>query len=278
MKIVNKNIAIVTSSLTAPGATMLQQAFAARGQTADIVLLGDGYSAAGRINTSDIVILRIGPKSFAMYRDTVLPSLENVKHKKLLTRMLEAFDKSIQTQKLRDRHVPVPATRIIHDISELSPWLPCVLKQPTGNQGNGVFLVHDEVSVKQTARQMIASSGSCIQQEYIHIRPATDKRLLVVGDTVVAAMKRTAHGADFRSNLHQGGSSEAYTPLPSECDLAIRATQALELPFCGVDIIDGPTEPLVLEVNPSPGFAIAQTTGIAVPNIIAQHYIEGVLE
>jgi hypothetical protein len=88
MKIVNKNIAIVTSSLTAPGATMLQQAFAARGQTADIVLLGDGYSVAGRIDASDIVILRMGPKSFAIYQDTVLPNLENVKHKKLLTRML----------------------------------------------------------------------------------------------------------------------------------------------------------------------------------------------
>ena len=257
---------------------MLQRAFMAAHATADIVLLGDGREAVGAIDRADIVIFRVGPKSFKRYRDVVLPGLKNTQHKQLLARILQAFDKSTQTQKLFDRHVSMPATRIVRSVSELAPWVPCVLKQPTGNQGEGVFLVHDQTAARQVARQLIDDHGSCIQQEYIHVRPATDKRLFVVGDTVVAAMRRTAKGDDFRSNIHQGGSSQAYTPSLHECTVAVLAAQALALPFCGVDIIDGPVGPLVLEVNPSPGFAIVATTGIAVADSIARGYITGAVE
>lgn len=268
-------IAIVTLSMTAPGALKLQQAFEAIGHTASIVILSDGHTAAERIDEADSVIFRIGPKSLLTYRDIVLPRLKNLQHKKMLSHTLDAFDKAVQMQKLHKGSVPMPATRMIKNVSELESWLPCVLKQPAGNQGKGVFLVHDEATMMQTAQQLIDTTSYCIQQEYIHMRPASDKRLFVLGSEVVAAMRRTAKDDDFRSNIHQGGTGESYTPSSEECKIAVLATACLELPFCGVDIIDGPTGPLVLEVNPSPGFAVAEISGVAVPNMIAHYYVNG---
>lgn len=271
----NKTIAIVTSSATKSGSVILRQAFEAMFSVVDIIVLGDGHEVANRIDAADIVIFRISPTSFLVYRDVVLSRLKNPRHKQLLSCMLDAFDKGTQLRKLQEGHVPVPATRILHDVSALAHWLPCVLKQPAGNQGNGVFLVHDEATMVRTAQQLIDTTGYCIQQEYIPIRPASDKRLFVLDGEVVAAMRRTAKDDDFRSNLHRGGLGDQYTPLSEERTVAIAAATCLELPFCGVDIIDGPTGPLVLEVNPSPGFAIAEISGVAIPNMIAHYYVNG---
>lgn len=267
-------VAIITSSMTTPGALALQQSFEHAGYAASLILLGDGREAASRIDRADTVIFRIGPKTFMTYRDIVLPRLNNKQHKRLLSRMLDAFDKGVQAQTLRHGRVPIPATRVIHYVSELAPWLPCVLKQPTGNRGSGVFLAQDRDTTTRVAGQLIDTAGYCIQQEYVHVRTASDKRLFVVGGEVVAAMRRTAKDDDFRSNLHRGGSGDPYIPLTDERNIAVLAAACLELPFCGVDIIDGPAGPLVLEVNPSPGFAIAEITEIPVPDIVANYYIE----
>lgn len=271
----NETITIVTSSLTTSGSIILRQAFEEAHRTVDIIVLGNGREVVNRIDAAGTVIFRVSPKTFIVYRDFVLPYLQNIHHKKLLARILDAFDKSIQLQKLHEGQIPMPATRIIHDVSALADWVPCVLKQPAGNQGDGVFLVHEASEMVELAQRLIDTAGSCIQQEYIHMRPASDKRLFVVGDKVVAAMRRTAKGDDFRSNLHQGGAADPYVPLPEESEVAVSAATCLKLPFCGVDIIDGSTGPLVLEVNPSPGFAVAEISGISVPDMIAHYYVNG---
>ena len=92
---------------------------------------------------------------------------------------------------------------------------------------------------------------------------------MVLGEAVIAAMTRQAPQDDFRSNLHQGGRAAARRLDPHESRLAIDAVLALGLDFAGVDLIQGPNGPLVLEVNSSPGLeGIEKATGVAVASQI----------
>ena len=90
-----------------------------------------------------------------------------------------------------------------------------------------------------------------------------DIRVLVVGGEAIAAMKRNAPAGEFRANIHKGASGEAVT-LPKEyIRLAIKATAALELEVAGVDLLETNEGPVILEVNPSPGFEeLESVTGI----------------
>lgn len=269
-----KSVVIVTASRRAPGVMALRQSFTDLSCAVEIALL-DGVESTGRvIDRADEVVFRIKPKTVDIYRDTLLPLLQNKRHAKLLVRVLEAFDKGSQAIKLTDGGIPMPMTRVVRSLPELATWLPCVLKNPSGNKGDGVFLVDNNLDMIEVTNQILSSQAKCIQQEYIHVHPASDKRLFVAGDEVIASMKRVAVGDSFRSNLHQGGSGEVYTPSNKERRIAVLSAKSLGLPFCGVDIIDSPRGPLVLEVNPSPGFAIAEITGVPVADIVAKYYID----
>jgi ribosomal protein S6--L-glutamate ligase len=87
----------------------------------------------------------------------------------------------------------------------------------------------------------------------------------VVGDRVVAAMRRQAARGEFRSNLHRGGTAKAVRPSEAEAAVAVRAAKGLGLGVAGVDLIRSARGPLVLEVNSSPGLeGIEEATGVDV--------------
>jgi len=90
-------------------------------------------------------------------------------------------------------------------------------------------------------------------QEFIGEAEGADLRCFVVGDQVVAAMRRQAAEGDFRSNLHLGGTAEAAIATAQEQDVAVRSARALGLEVAGVDLIRSKRGPLVLEVNSTPG-------------------------
>jgi len=77
-------------------------------------------------------------------------------------------------------------------------------------------------------------------------------------------MERSSDSDDFRANIHLGGSAKKYIPTNLESILALKATEAHGLLYAGVDIIDSERGPLILEVNPSPGFAISRISGVDV--------------
>ena len=70
---------------------------------------------------------------------------------------------------------------------------------------------------------------------------------------VVAAMRRTAQGDEFRSNVHRGGSVEPVELSADYEQVAVRSAQIMGLRVAGVDMLEGPDGPLVMEVNSSPG-------------------------
>jgi ribosomal protein S6--L-glutamate ligase len=109
-------------------------------------------------------------------------------------------------------------------------------------------------------------------QEYIEESHGQDVRAFVVGREVVASMRRKAHGNEFRSNFHLGGSVNEIELTQKQKEIAIQATETLGLDLAGVDMLESKRGPLVLEVNSSPGLeGIEGATGINVAGKVAEH-------
>ena len=97
-------------------------------------------------------------------------------------------------------------------------------------------------------------------------------RCFVVGDEVVASMRRQAPEGDFRSNLHRGGTALHVAATDEERVVAIRAARVLGLGVAGVDLIRAKRGPLVLEVNSTPGLeGIEAVCGVDVAGGIVEH-------
>ncbi len=183
--------------------------------------------------------------------------------------LLVARDKALSALLLRAHGVPSPlsawvAPSNLDDALRELPGPPFILKVPAGHQGSGVSLVHSLGAVRHEVRELAALAPPILVQEYL---PAgsRDLRIVVVGGEAVAAMRRTASAADFRTNLHLGGSAAVATPSVELSALAIRAAAALGLDVAGVDIVETASGPTVLEVNASPGLmGIEAATGVDV--------------
>ena len=183
-------------------------------------------------------------------------------------------------------HVPMPRTRIapmtyVHfdDAGDVfladaaaALGFPLVLKECFGSLGEQVYLVKDAAELRARATSM--AYRPFILQEFIRESAGTDKRLYVVGDRVVAAMRRHSD-TDFRANIGSGGHGEAYTPTPQEEALALTCCRVLGLHFGGVDLLDSNRGPLVCEVNASAHMAaLTACTGVDVAREIVAYVMQ----
>ena len=115
-------------------------------------------------------------------------------------------------------------------------------------------------------------------QKFVTESKGRDIRAFVVGDRVVAAMRRVAQGDEFRSNVHRGGRAEAVTLDARYEATAVRAAQIMGLRVAGVDMLEGSDGPQIMEVNSSPGLeGIEGATGIDVAGAIIDYVEEQVL-
>jgi ribosomal protein S6--L-glutamate ligase len=191
--------------------------------------------------------------------------------------ILRSRNKLEAHQILVSQGLDMPATVYVaghFDIEELVYTLgppPWVIKVVSGTQGIGVLLAN---SVKEAEAQLefaAASKTAVLVQRFVAEAKGADIRAFVVGNEVIAAMKRQAPSGEFRSNIHRGGSAKRYRLSNLEKATAIKAARALGLEVAGVDMLLSNNGPLLMEVNSSPGIeGIENSTGIN----IAQHIIE----
>jgi ribosomal protein S6--L-glutamate ligase len=112
---------------------------------------------------------------------------------------------------------------------------------------------------------------SILMQKFIEESNGEDIRIFVVGDKIVASMKRTCEVGEFRSNVHRGGTTETVDLSPKECYIALNATKHIGLGVAGVDLIRSKKGPLLIEVNASPGLqGIEAATGINIAKEIVK--------
>jgi ribosomal protein S6--L-glutamate ligase len=168
-------------------------------------------------------------------------------------------DKLRAIQILSKHNIGMPATTFVRDRADVVPAIqrvggaPVVIKLIEGTQGIGVILAPQLKVAEAIVETLQSTRQNVLIQSFVKESKGRDIRALVVGDRVVAAMRRVAQGDEFRSNVHRGGAVE-----PVEIDreyerAAVRAAQIMGLRVAGVDLLEGNHGPLVLEVNSSPG-------------------------
>jgi len=147
---------------------------------------------------------------------------------------------------------------------------PYVIKECLGSYGGQVYLATDRKSAHDILKKI--EGKDCIAQEFISTSRGRDIRAYVVGDRVVASMMRQ-NANDFRSNIANGGTAEAYSVTKEQEKLAVDAAKGLGLDFAGVDILLGENgEAILCEVNSNAQFAaLTAATGINVTDSIFSH-------
>ncbi len=150
--------------------------------------------------------------------------------------------------------------------------VPLVIKMLEGTQGIGVILAETKQSAKSVIEALRGLNANIMVQEYIKEAGGADIRCLVIGDRVVASMKRQGAKGDFRSNLHRGGSATSIKITPEERSTAVRACKTLGLKVGGVDMLRSNHGPVIMEVNSSPGLeGIEKATNLNIAGKIILH-------
>ncbi|WP_425408326.1 30S ribosomal protein S6--L-glutamate ligase [Hyphococcus sp.] len=224
----------------------------------------------------DCVIPRIGA-SVTFYGTAVLRQFEmmGVYPVNESVAISRSRDKLRSLQLLARKGIGLPVTVFAHrtsraeEILDMIGGAPVVIKLLEGTQGIGVVLGETQKGAESIIQAFGGVNTNILVQEFIKEAGGEDIRSIVVGEKVVASMKRKGKEGDFRSNIHRGGTAEKIKITPEERSTAVRAARAMGLNFCGVDLLRSNHGPVVMEVNSSPGLeGIEKATGVDVAGLL----------
>lgn len=186
-----------------------------------------------------------------------------------------AVDKYLALAKLNAAGLPTPATIVCQKFDDAVAAFDdlgrdVVIKPLFGSEGFGITRVTDP-DLAQRAFAQLDRAGSVIYLQKFVDHDGSDLRLFVLGDRVLAAIRRTS--GDWRTNVARGARAERFEPTDALCDLALRAARACGCRIAGVDLVqDRAGRVFVLEVNAVPGWrALAPACGIDVAAAVIEH-------
>ena len=214
----------------------------------------------------DIIIPRIGA-SITFYGTAVLRQFEMMGTFPLneSVAISRSRDKLRSLQLMSRKGVDMPVTGFAHkpgdtkDLLKMVGGTPVVIKLLEGTQGIGVVLAETPKAAESVVEAFMGLKANILIQEFIKEAGGADIRCFVVGDKVVAAMKRQGAEGEFRSNLHRGGSATLTKLTAKERATAIKAAKTMGLNVAGVDLLRSARGPVVMEVNSSPGLEGIET-------------------
>ncbi|HBV61871.1 MAG TPA: 30S ribosomal protein S6--L-glutamate ligase [Rhodopirellula sp.] len=158
------------------------------------------------------------------------------------------------------RHaIGIPETTFVREKRDVLPAIervggvPIIIKLLEGTQGVGVILAESVKIAEAIIETLQSTRQNVLIQKFVSESKGRDIRAFVVGDRVVAAIRRVAQGQEFRSNVHRGGRTERVILDETYCQTAVRCTQIMGLRVAGVDMLESDEGPQVMEVNSSPG-------------------------
>ncbi len=227
----------------------------------------------------DAIIPRIGAsRTFfgtAVVRQFEMMNVYSVNESVAISR---SRDKLRSLQLLSRRGVGLPVTAFAHDtkatghLIKLCGGAPIVIKLLEGTQGVGVVLAETTKAAESVIEAFRGLDANILAQQFVKEAGGADIRCLVVGNKVVAAMKRQGQEGEFRSNLHRGGNAVVVKITPAERATAVKAAKIMGLGMAGVDLLRSNSGPVVMEVNSSPGLeGIEKATGKDVAGLIIKH-------
>ncbi|ANG63072.1 alpha-L-glutamate ligase [Marinobacterium aestuarii] len=220
----------------------------------------DLYYRQQQLSHYDAVLPRIGA-SITYYGTAVVRQFQemDVYCANTAHGILNSRDKLRSLQILSRHHLGIPKTNFVRDKKDVLPAIervgnaPVIIKLIEGTQGIGVLLAESTKSAEAIIELLQSQKQNVLVQKFVAESKGKDIRALVVGDRVVAAMRRVAQGQEFRSNVHRGGVAEAVELSEEYKNTAVKAAQILGLQVAGVDMLEGKDGPQIMEVNSSPG-------------------------
>jgi len=219
------------------------------------------YYRAKELSHYDAVIPRIGA-SITFFGTAVVRQFEqmgvycvNPSHAISVSR-----DKLRALQVLSRHRLGIPKTLFVRNTDEILPGIerlggaPVVVKLLEGTQGIGVILA-ESTKIAEAIIETLSGPAkmNVFLQQFVKESKGRDVRAFVVGDRVVAGMRRVAKGDEFRSNVHRGGNAEVAELDETYQRTAVHAAQIMGLRVAGVDMLEGADGPVIMEVNSSPG-------------------------
>lgn len=237
------------------------------------------------VENYDAVIPRIGA-SISFFGTAVVRQFEQMGVFSLsASQAITVSRDKLRSLQILSRHeIGMPPSAFVRSKSDVLPAIkevggaPVIIKLLEGTQGVGVILA-DTIKVAEAIIETLQSARqNVLIQKFVSESKGRDVRALVVGGSVVAAMRRTAQGMEFRSNVHRGGTTEALQLDSVYERAAVNAAQILGLRVAGVDMLEGTDGPQIMEVNSSPGLeGIETATGVDIASAIIGHLEEQVL-
>jgi ribosomal protein S6--L-glutamate ligase len=192
--------------------------------------------------------------------------------------IVSSRDKLRSLQILSRHHIGIPQTTFVRDKKDVLPAIervggaPVIIKLIEGTQGIGVLLAESTKAAESIIELLQSQKQNVLIQKFVAESKGKDIRAFVVGDRVVAAMRRVAQGQEFRSNVHRGGVAEPVTLSDDYAETAVRAAQITGLRVAGVDMLESKTGPQIMEVNSSPGLeGIEKCTGLDIAGAVIDY-------
>jgi ribosomal protein S6--L-glutamate ligase len=226
----------------------------------------DLYYHSKQLSAYDAVLPRIGA-SITYFGTAVVRQFEqmDVFSANSSGGISNSRDKLRSMQILSRHQIGIPKTTFVRDKKDVLPAIervggaPVIIKLLEGTQGVGVILA-DSVKIAEAIIETLQSTKqNVLIQKFVSESKGRDVRAFVVGDQVVAAMRRVAQGQEFRSNVHRGGKTEVVELDDRYREAAVRSAQIMGLRVAGVDMLEGKDGPQIMEVNSSPGLEGIET-------------------
>lgn len=233
------------------------------------------------IELPDVVLGRIGVSiteyGLAIVRQFELMGIPIVNSSESISM---SRDKFRCTQILKSKAISVPSTTLIRKFEDGDDFIdeigfPVIIKMHQGAQGIGVMMIDDVKSLRTALRSFWDMNYDVQIQKVIKESLGHDIRAFVIGDRVIAAMRRTSPYGDFRANIHRGGEGTSVEITNEIEEIAIKSAEILGLKIAGIDMLESFKGPLVIEANSSPGFeGLERVSGKNIAKEIVKFLVE----
>ena len=189
-----------------------------------------------------------------------------------------ARDKYATQYYLQAANLPVPTTFTTESMAEgykiAENYKELIYKPILSSMGKGAIKFTDPDLAYNAFRMLGRFGMPLILQKYVP-NPGRDIRVFVIGDQVIGSAYKYRAPGNWKTNVAQGGTMTSENVPNEVLELGVKATKVMGLDYSGVDIIEGPNGPVILEVNASPGWqAINQAVNIRVAEEIVKYAVK----
>ena len=189
-------------------------------------------------------------------------------------------DKYATQYTLQAAGLPIPKTFTTESLArayeQTEEMKPVIYKPILSSMGRGSMKFDDTDLAYNAYKMLDRLYHPLIIQGYIQ-NPGRDIRVFVIGDECVGAVYKYIPEGKWKSNVAQGGKMVEEDMSPEIIELGFKAARAMGLDYCGVDIIESPEGPVVLEVNAAPGWqGLNEATGKDVASLVVEYGVSQV--